>query len=411
MITVSRKLLASVVVFGALALGAQETPVKEEVKKESRKEESSVPDWVKKLEIKGDFRFRYQYQNFEDAVQDDTLERNRLLYRARIGLDAEVNDWAKVHFGIASGSAETKISENMPTQALGQDARTSNQPFDDFFSRKPLWIDHAYGEISPWSWLTIMGGKMKNPLHTASQLLWSAEVNPEGAAVTFAYPIIDELTILADAAILVLDEIKALDDPLLAVAQVGAAVTVDDFDGKFVIGYYDPMYLYNADSNTAHALEIKKLIREGYYWKNIQALFNVAYTLEKKYQIGLFGEMTANLYEFNEEAPLGEKADETLAWLVGAKGGTKALKDLGDFQLTLGYRQAGIASWLPLFSEPVVFNGKLNGEGIDFNGQVGFYKGLSAAVTFNYFWTKNAEFNAGETDSDIIFMLDMNYKF
>jgi len=449
------KLLGTGLVFGLLTLGAQETeeaaaaeegtaeeaataataaeapaavevkkeePIKEEAKKEevkkeeSKKEESAVPDWVKNIKLKGDFRFRYQYQNFEDAVKDDTLERNRLRYRARVGLEAKANGWAKVNFGIASGSYESKITTDQLASgkdikaSLGQDLRSTNQTFDDFFSHKPLWIDYAYGELTPWSWITLVGGKMKNPFHTTSELIWDSDITPEGAALQVKYPVMDEIALLFNAGLFIFDEVKALDDPMMAVLQAGAAITAGGFNATATLSYYDPMNLMNADTNTTEGAKMRDYVSQGYYWKNLAAALDVTYTLKERYRIGLIGEMTTNLYDLNRDA-LGAKADDTLAFLVGLTGGTTALKEIGDFQSSLSYRQVGIASWIPFLIESDPFDGNVNAEGIKFDIKAGLYKNLSAAATLNYFWTLNKGFNKDERNRDILLQLDISYKF
>lgn len=414
-------IMATVLALSFTLWGAEEPKkeevIKEEVKKEEpKKEESSVPEWVKNIKIKGDFRFRYQYQNFEDAVKDDTLERNRLRYRARLGLEAKVNDWAKVNFGIASGSYESKITADQLAAgddikaSLGQDGRSTNQTFDDFFSHKPLWIDYAYAEFTPWSWLTLTGGKMKNPFHTASELIWDGDITPEGAAFQFKYAVIDELSLLANAGIFILDEVKALDDPMMAVVQIGAAVKVSDFDATATLSYYDPMNLMNAETNTGEGTKMLGYIKQGYYWKNIAAALDASYTIEEKYQIGLMGEITANIYDLNKDA-LGAKADDNFAFFVGLKGGTKALKDLGDFQSSISYRQLGISSWIPFLIDADPLDGNVNAEGIKFDIKAGLYKNFSAAATLNYFWTLDKKFNSDKTNKDLVLQLDLNYKF
>ncbi|HSA32117.1 MAG TPA: putative porin [bacterium] len=414
-------IMAAVLAWGSALMGAEEPKkdetIKEEVKKEEpKKEESAVPDWVKNIKFKGDFRFRYQYQNYEDAVKDDTLERNRLRYRARIGLEAKVNDWAKIHFGVASGSYESKITADQLAgdsdvkASLGQDLRSTNQTFDDFFSHKPLWIDYAYAEFTPWSWLTLTGGKMKNPFHTTSELIWDGDITPEGAALQFKYAVMDELSLLANAGIFILDEVKALDDPMMAVLQIGAALKVSDFDATATLSYYDPMNLMNAEANTGEGSKMRDYVSQGYYWKNIAAALDASYTIEKKYQIGLLGEVTANLYGLNKEA-LGAKADDNLAFFVGLKGGTKALANLGDFQSSISYRQLGISSWIPFLIDADPLDGNVNAEGIKFDIKAGLYKNFSVAATLNYFWTLDKAFNKDKTNKDLILQLDLNYKF
>ncbi len=351
-----------------------------------------------------------------EFIKELMEENNRLRYRARLGLEAKASDWTKVHFGIASGSYESKITPDQLASgkdikaSLGQDLRSTNQTFDDFFSHKPVWIDYAYAEFTPWSWLTLAGGKMKNPFHTASELIWDGDITPEGATLQFKYAVMDELSLLANAGLFILDEIKALDDPMMAVVQVGAAVKVSDFDATATLSYYDPMNLMNADTNTGEGAKMRDYVSQGYYWKNLAAAVDFSYTIKEKYQIGLLGEMTANLYDLNKDV-LGAKADDNLAFFVGLKGGTKALKDLGDFQSSISYRQLGIASWIPFLIESDPFDGNVNAEGIKFDIKAGLYKNFSAAVTLNYFWTLNKEFNKEKTNKDLLLQIDLNYKF
>ncbi|HNT28276.1 MAG TPA: hypothetical protein PKH10_08885, partial [bacterium] len=200
------------------------------------------------------------------------------------------------------------------------------------------------------------------------------------------------------------------DDPMMAVVQIGAAIKVSDFDATATLSYYDPMNLMNAETNTGEGTKMLGYIKQGYYWKNIAAALDASYTIEEKYQIGFLGEMTANIYDLNKDA-LGAKADDNLAFFVGLKGGTKALKDLGDFQSSISYRQLGISSWIPFLIDADPLDGNVNAEGIKFDIKAGLYKNFSAAATLNYFWTLDKKFNSDKTNKDLILQLDLNYKF
>ena len=121
----------------------------EETRLTESAESSGIPGWIENVKLGGDFRLRYE--NIDDDDMND--DRNRGRIRARLKLDAEVNDEIDLHFRFATGS---------------DDPVSTNQTFDDAFSSKSIWLDHAYFDYQP-EWLeglSLLGGKMKNPYFT-----------------------------------------------------------------------------------------------------------------------------------------------------------------------------------------------------------------------------------------------------
>ncbi|NIA10956.1 MAG: hypothetical protein GWP10_14820 [Nitrospiraceae bacterium] len=132
-----------------------------------------IPEWVSKIKLHGDFRYRHEYID-EDGK--DSRTRHRI--RTRIGMAAKVNDAADFHFRLASGS---------------KDPVSTNQTLTGGYTSKSIWIDRAYVDWHPTFANTcgnkghLMLGKIKNPFLAvhASDLIWDHDLNPEGAAITY----------------------------------------------------------------------------------------------------------------------------------------------------------------------------------------------------------------------------------
>jgi hypothetical protein len=125
---------------------------KEEPKEEGKKKEGAIPDilqWASKVGLYGDFRYRYEYIGDDSAESD--RHRNRI--RARLGLDAKVNDEWNLGFRLATAGTQNAGTSGDPV--------STNQDLNESFSKKPIWIDLAYFNYHP-GWikgLGITGGK------------------------------------------------------------------------------------------------------------------------------------------------------------------------------------------------------------------------------------------------------------
>jgi hypothetical protein len=154
-------------------------------------------------------REQYEYRS-------DVDERWITRIRLRLGLETQVADKFKVGFGIASGSSA--------------DHRSTNQTLQDSFTHKPINIDYAYGQYTPFKWLTLVGGKFKNPLFNPDDLIWDTDINPEGGAAQFNYRVCDSLGLFSNVGFFILDERQPSSknttsaqgqDPLMYVVQPG----------------------------------------------------------------------------------------------------------------------------------------------------------------------------------------------
>lgn len=143
----------------------------------------SMGSYISKLTIYGDVRFRYEYADEKGQsslpspvggahTNDNIIERYR--YRLRVGADYTYSDNFKAGFELESGTANDSANQSLGSQ-YGKDA---------------INIGLVYGQWKPTDWLTLTGGKQRNPLYT-TDLMWDPDINPEGGSevATFTFPI------------------------------------------------------------------------------------------------------------------------------------------------------------------------------------------------------------------------------
>lgn len=159
--------------------------IEEVAKKTEEKSSTVLPDslkWLEKIKISGDLRYRHEHTDMEAVSAGRTRwlngsDRDRI--RARLMLEAMINEDWDLGFRIASGSSRSPNS--------------TNQDLEDAFSSKELWLDLAYFNWHPAAEkrLNVFGGKMKNPFYKTgkNELLWDNDLNPEGIAAQYAMPL------------------------------------------------------------------------------------------------------------------------------------------------------------------------------------------------------------------------------
>jgi hypothetical protein len=130
--------------------------------------------WTNNVTIKGDVRFRHEIINDDSKLNSDneTYTRQRDRIRARLGVEAKVNDNAKLGIAFSTG-------QNDPV--------SGNQTIGDAWQKKDIRLDQAFFD---WSLiktdptlLNLVGGKQKNPFMpfgNVSDLVWDPDVTPEG---------------------------------------------------------------------------------------------------------------------------------------------------------------------------------------------------------------------------------------
>jgi len=174
------QLLQKLVDKGVLTAGEAQTiatETKEEIKKQNvQGKNEAIPQWIQNIKLSGDFRLLYQYDHSKKLTSSKTQtnEESRGRIRARVGLDAKVNDQITVGVGIATGSTDTTSKDA---------SRSGNVTLAGGFAKKTIDLDYAYVQYAPTSWATIIAGRMRNPLWEPSDFIWDGNIRPEGGVV------------------------------------------------------------------------------------------------------------------------------------------------------------------------------------------------------------------------------------
>lgn len=121
--------------------------------------------WTESLTWKGDVRYRFQSTD-EEGKEEQPRLRNR--FRARLSLDAQVNEDVRAGVRVVTNAGEP-ITDHV----------TMSGAFDD----KPARIDRAFLDWKAAESLNFVAGKMAQPWVAVSDLVFSADMNPEGVVV------------------------------------------------------------------------------------------------------------------------------------------------------------------------------------------------------------------------------------
>jgi len=136
-----------------------------------------ISDGVKKVELFGDVRLRYESRSATDP-NNGSIDLNRLRYSVRFGLRGEAFDDFYYGFRIETSSN--------PRSSWGTFGSSSSGPFGK--STAGINVGQAYLGWRPEEWVDVTLGKMPNPLYT-TPMVWSSSLNPEGAVERFKYTV------------------------------------------------------------------------------------------------------------------------------------------------------------------------------------------------------------------------------
>jgi hypothetical protein len=366
----------------------------EEQKKIAKRKHDILPEWIQKTKLTGDFRLREQYEK-NNAKED----RWRTRLRLRLGIESQVADKFKVGFGIASG---------------GSDPRSTNQTFQDTFSHKGINFDYAYGQYNPFKWLTLVGGKFKNPLFTPADLIWDSDITPEGGAAQFNYNVRDSFGLFMNVGFFILDERnsetppppKERQDPFMYVVQPGFEWKIQDADLKDLaklkasVAYYGFTHVKNnildntGKTNTGYSSGLK------YDYNSFVTNAQLGFMPEGFIvpYVGVFGE-----FVYNPDPKKGNTG-----WLVGGIFGDEKVREKGQWQAKYMYRRLGRDAVLDILPDSDFYGGATDVKGHEGIFEYGICKNVS--VSLDYYETQRLhERNANKTEH--LMQMDWNLKF
>jgi hypothetical protein len=169
---------ASTVVPPAVAAQPQSPPATQSIQAGSSDERiRNLERQIKGLgpiSFSGDVRVRAE--PFFGGPANESLDRVRERVRVRFNALADLGSQFRAGITLASGDV------NDPT--------STNQTLTGFYSRKPIALDQAFVEFTPNEFkpLTLVAGKFRYPWYN-TELTWDKDLNPEGAAESFAFKI------------------------------------------------------------------------------------------------------------------------------------------------------------------------------------------------------------------------------
>jgi hypothetical protein len=126
------------------------------------------------ISISGDIRVRSE--PWFNGPPDGSLDRARARIRARLNFFADLGEQFQTGLSLASGEVYDPI--------------TTNSTLGVFYTRKAFELDQAFITYKPREFkpLTLTAGKFRYPWYN-TELTWDKDLNPEGAAETFAFPL------------------------------------------------------------------------------------------------------------------------------------------------------------------------------------------------------------------------------
>jgi hypothetical protein len=355
--------------------------------------------WTDRLSLRGDLRVRYE------AIDEEGRDgRERARFRARLALDARVNDEVDVGIGLATAENGDPVS--------------SNVSLDNSASRKSVYLDLAWIRWRPVDvpGLSIVGGKMEMPFVLVRDLIWDHDMNPEGAAATYATKL-DGTDLRVTVADFVFEERAAGSDTSMCGAQATAAFKLGE-KAKLNIGvsdyYYDNMEgeavmdfltggaptgrsFGNSTTRTTEVAEDGSEEVTGVFYAtgfNLVEGFALV-ELDLGIPVSLYGD-----YVVNTEAD-----DEDTGYMVGLRIGKTA--EPGSWELDVNYRDLEANAVVGAFTDSDSFGGGTDGEGFRISAGYQLSKNVKGVAT--YFINERSQTSGGIDYNRL--QLDVSAKF
>ena len=341
---------------------------------------AALPPWVQKMKLTGDFRLRYEYTN-----REKTSDRNRGRYRLRVGVITEINDNFIVGLGLATGSGNP---------------RGTNQTMTNSFESPDFRLDYAYLQYKPNSWLTLTGGKFKNPIWRVGDMLWDSDIRPEGVTAGMTCDPSDNLSLFLTTAFWIVDERSAdSNDPVMFVIQPGMRWEITgQTTFKAAAIYYG---FSNVQGTTLDYSQNTNTLQDGVLKHDYDALGITG-------ELGIVNPFGTNLPYFAIFADYInniEVSNDDDGYMLGFKFGAKKVRTKGQWQFKYNYRRLETDAWLDIWPDSDAYGGT-NAKGHEFIFQYGLC--ININLVFDYYRTENIQ---GRTRSENRFQVDLNVSF
>jgi hypothetical protein len=180
-----------------------------------------------------------------------TIDRDRMLLRARLGMYAQLSDTTNMGLRLTTG---TIVGPTSTSQTMG-----------NYFNKSSFVLDLAFIRWAPRPDLRLIAGRMPNPFYVASDLVWPRDLSFDGVALQGDYLLAPNLSAFATAGAFPLEEFNvAARDKWLYAAQVGADWGISSKSRLRVgLAYYDFANIEGVQETTLPPVE-PRLLTTGY---------------------------------------------------------------------------------------------------------------------------------------------------
>jgi len=339
------------------SLGALEA----KAQKSEKVKPAEVPSWLDGLKFSGDLRMRYEGIWLKPRAAG-TTDDQRGRFRLRFGFEKKVSDDFDLGFRLASGKDNSPI--------------TANQTFTDDFSKKPVWIDLAYGLYHPVvvPGLVLGVGKFKNP-YVNTDMVWSADLNPEGAYESYKFKIGESFEpFVTVGQNMLTDNTTLVPDANLLAYQGGAKIKfTPDVNWVTAATYYDYLNyaqkgnFTKANGNTVAA---NGNLAAGEF--NVLDFPNIVTFPIATVPVSPYFDFAKNV---GDEAKVDGSKQDT-AWATGVQVGD--VKTKGDWAFTYKYARIEADSVVGAFNDEPFNNA--NTQGSKIGASYGLAKNVTVAV-------------------------------
>lgn len=378
----------------------------------------SLSNHITNLKLYGDVRVRYEYLDESpqnkgfNSVDPYANQTTRYRYRIRVGADYTFTDSFTAGFELESNTA----------------ADSANQSLGNGFSKYPINVGLFYLQWKPNDWLTLVGGKHRNPLYTTN-LAWDPDINPEGASEVLSFHPTDALSIgLTAGQYIYADNGENSGDSITTFTNGNTTTDNTDvwifaeqvpiqynFDKdtfiKEVPGFFTYLGGGNANISTStgapgsngtfgggaaipytnvHAADnLAILTAPGEFdWKAWDQPFkfywDFALNLDGKNRIQnvyFFPDGTASTTAIRAQ---NTRLGDNIAWLAGLQVGQNKKK--GDWSIKGDFRQVGLGSIDPNLNDSDTADSYLNQQGVRVESAYNFTDFLTGTVTYFNTW-------------------------
>ncbi|MCP1443995.1 hypothetical protein J3D54_003127 [Pseudomonas sp. GGS8] len=328
--------------------------------------------WAAKTQFKGDVRVRQETVKIDGESNNGGRDKDRQRIRARLGAYSEINPQVDTGIRIATGG--------------GDDARSTNQDMDNYFDKKQIWLDLGYIDYHPDAIknLHVIGGKMLQPWVSMGDVIWDSDINPEGLAVTYKYPLGSSAELFGSLGNYNLKDnvdgegVQFRHDLRLTAGQLGSRFAITD-NLKLTVGGSVYAYQNDQDSRCTGTSTPCALAVNGNSANNEFRLYEGFSQIDiggLPMPLSFYGQ-----YVKNNDAV----TDQDTAWLVGAKSKVFGLN------LDYNYRDVQRNAVVGAFTDSDFANGTTGSRGHKF--KVGYDIDKNFALGATYFLTK-ADFSS-----------------